>query len=143
MLNKWHDWLGMTKFDKSWHENDMADELREFEEEHSTIKKWSELSDVVYTYTRAQWSGHELSFPLKKWQFYLGIPYMYLKYTGRFLFYRHAGKKVGANKIIRCVRNPQKLYKLNDILVEQNIKVNKKELVNVCQKQLKYWLLLP
>jgi hypothetical protein len=107
------------------------------------LKKWSELSDVAYTCTRARWSGHELEFPLAKWQYPLGILYMYPKYSGRFLFYRRAGRKAGANKDIRCVRNPRKLHKLDEILAEQHIQVDRPRLHDVCQHQLKRWPLLP
>lgn len=143
MLNHWHSWLAMPGFDRAWHERDLADELAEYHEETKLFKKWSELSDVVYTCTRARWTGHPLDFPLKKWQFYLGIIYMLPKYTGRFLFYWRAGKKAGADKKIRCVRNPQKLYKLEEILTEQKIHVDKARLLSVCKKQLRYWPLLP
>ena len=123
--------------------NEFPGVIRASKEETRMIKKWSELSDVVYTCTRARWSGHPLAFPLKKWQFYLGVIYMLPKYTGRFLFYRRAGKKAGADKTIRCVRNPQKLYKLDGILAEQKIRVNKPRLLAICKKQLRYWPLLP
>jgi hypothetical protein len=143
MITIWHSWLAMPGFDQAWHERDLADELAEYHEETKLLKKWSELSDVVYTCTRARWSGHALAFPLRRWQFWVGLPYMYGKYTGRFLFYRHAGKKAGANKVIRCVRNPQKLHKLDNILAEQDITVDKARLLAQCKKQLRFWPLLP
>jgi hypothetical protein len=143
MLNHWHSWLGMPGFDRAWHESDLADELAEYHEETKLLKKCSELSDVVYTCTRARWTGHPLEFPLKAWQFYPGVCYMLPKYTSRFLFYRRAGRKAGADKTIRCVRNPQKLYKLDDILAEQKITVDKSRLLAICKKQLRYWPLLP
>lgn len=143
MLNLWHTWLAMPGFDRAWHERDVSDELAEYHEETNLIKKWSELSDVVYTCTRGRWSGHKLAFPLKKWQFPIGVMYMLPKYTSRFLFYKSAGKKAGADKIIRCVRNPQKLHKLDGIIEEQNITVDRDRLKAICEKQLKYWPLLP
>ena len=142
-MDRWHTWLAMPGFDRAWHESDMADELAEFHEERNPIKKWSELSDVVYTYTRSKWSGHPLDFPLKAWLFPIGVAYMLPKYTGRFLFYRHAGKKAGADKVIRCVRNPKKLNKLNDVLEEQKIIVDRDKLRAICERQLRYWPLLP
>jgi len=33
MINIWHSWLGMAKFDKAWHEQDLADEVAEYYEE--------------------------------------------------------------------------------------------------------------
>jgi hypothetical protein len=133
----------MPKFDEEWHKNDLADELAEYYEEDKILKRWSELSDVVYTCTRARWSGYDLTFPLRKRQFWIAVPYMLIKYTDRYLFYRRAGKKAGANKIIRCVRNPKKLHKLDGILAEQNITVDKARLLSACKKQLRYWPLLP
>ena len=100
MINKWHTLLGMKKFDESWHENDLADELAEYHDEKQLFKKWSELSDVVYTCTRGKWSGHNLVFPFAHWQYYIGIVYMIPKYTGRWLFFRSAGKKTNSSIII-------------------------------------------
>lgn len=143
LIQRWHSWLGMQKFDRAWHEADLADELAEYHEEARVLKQWSELSDVVYTCTRSRWSGHELAFPLKTWQYYLGVPYMLVKYTSRFLFYKRAGQKAGAKQIIRCVRNPKKLDKLESIIDRDGIEVDKQQLREVCEKQLRYWPLLP
>lgn len=143
IVERWHNWLGQPKYDKSWHASDIAGELAEYHEETKLIKKWSELSDVVYTYTRACWSGHDLKFPLAKWQLPLGLAYMYPKYTGRYLFYRRAGRRAGANPDIVCVRNPRKLYKLGEIVDEQKITVDKQKLYQICERQLKHWPLLP
>lgn len=143
LFNKWHDWLDMPKFDAAWHQADMQDELAEFRQETNWFKKWSETSDVVYTYSRSQWSGHSLDFPLTKRHLVLGTIYMFPKYTGRFLFFRQAGRKAGADKVIRCVRNPKKLYKLDAIISHQNIAVDRELLHKVCKKQLRYWPLLP
>ncbi len=143
MLQKWHTWLNQPKFDKAWHERDLTDELAEYHEETKLFKKWSELSDVAYTCTRSQWAGHDVQFPLKRWQLYLGFVYMFPKYTGRYLFFTHAGKKAGADKLVRCVRNPKKLHKLDDIIIEQGITVDIAKLKKICARQLHYWPLLP
>jgi hypothetical protein len=128
----------MPGFDRAWHKADLADELAEYYEERKLLKKWSELSDVVYTCTRSRWSGHALEFPLRPWLLPVGVIYMLPKYTGRFLFYRRAGKRAGADKIIRCVRNPKKLHKLDDIITEQKITVDSDRLKAICRKQLRY-----
>lgn len=143
MIQKWHSWLGMPVFDKAWHEQDLADELAEYHEETELLKRWSELSDVVYTCTRGRWSGHPIAFPLKRPLFYLGVPYMLGKYTGRFLFYRHAGRKAGADKTVRCVRNPKKLHKLDGVMDEQHVTVDRARLRAICARQLRWWPLLP
>lgn len=39
MTHLWHSWLGMPKYDKTWHESDMADELAEYAEERALFKK--------------------------------------------------------------------------------------------------------
>jgi hypothetical protein len=83
MINAWHGLLQMRKFDKTWHKNDLADELAEYHEETKFFKKWSELSDVVYTCTRGRWSDYEITFPFSKSFYYLGIVYMIPKYTSR------------------------------------------------------------
>lgn len=53
IINKWHSVLDMPKKDYYWHQADVLEELREFKEAKGLINKWSELSDVAYTYTRA------------------------------------------------------------------------------------------
>ncbi len=130
----------MEKFDKKWHEDDLADELAEYYEETKLVKKWSELSDVVYTCTRGRWGGFDIAFPFSRWQFALGVVYMVPKYSGRWLFFRSAGRKAGASREVHEVRNPKKTHKLHTIAEKYNI--GPKHFQEICEKQLKYWLLL-
>lgn len=141
MINAWHSWLDMKKFDKKWHENDLADELAEYNEETKLFKKWSELSDIVYTCTRGRWGGFEIKFPFSKWKFYLGAMYMFPKYTLRWLFFRSAGRKAGAKHDLHEVRNPKKTHKLHTIAERNNI--NPELFQQICEKQLNRWILLP
>lgn len=141
MIDKWHDLLGMPKHDRAWHEQDLADELAEYREETRLLMKWSELSDVVYTCSRGRWSGHEIAFPLKSWQYPVGVVYMIPKYTGRWLFFRRAGKKAHASGTVREVRNPKKTHKLHHIAGKYDMDENLFQ--RVCERQLKYWALLP
>ncbi len=84
LINLWHSMLNMPKYDEAWHKHDMEDELGEYYEAQGLIGTWSEISDVVYTYTRAKWSGHEnIIFPFSKIYFYIGVIYMIPKYTLR------------------------------------------------------------
>ncbi len=131
----------MKKYNKKWHDDDLADELEEYNEESKILKKWSELSDVVYTCTRGRWSGYNIIFPFSKWQFYLGVIYMIPKYTGRWQFYRSAGRKLNAVNDLHEVRNPKKTAKLVQIAERNNL--DPKEFQAVCEKQLKYWPLIP
>jgi len=133
--------LGMVKYDKSWHQDDLADELKEYYDETRLFKKWSELSDVVYTCTRARWSGYNLKFPFSQIMFCIGVLYMFPKYTGRWLFFRSAGKKAGSTKPVHEVRNPKKTHKLHQIAERNNIDKDKFQVI--CEKQLRYWILLP
>ncbi len=141
MIGIWHSLLDMKKYDEAWHKQDVADELEEYKQEVALIKKWSELSDVVYTYTRAKWSGHKISFPFNKWQYYLGEIYMIPKYTSRWLFYRLVGLRMGSPVKIHEVRNPHKVDKLNIIAQRNNLDPD--QFLKICERQLKYWPLLP
>ena len=115
-INAWHDRLDMQKFDEAWHRNDLADELAEYEEATGIIATWSELSDVVYTYTRGRWSGHtSIVFPLSKTKLFIGLLYMFPKYTLRWRFFRDLGYEFDKNLHIHEVRNPQKIEKLKII----------------------------
>lgn len=118
-LHHWHTMLNMTKFDETWHKEDMADELAEYHEARGFLDTWSELSDVVYTYTRAKWSGHtSIHFPLSTLQFLLGVVYMLPKYTLRWLFFRKLGHQFDRDLDLNVVRNPHKTAKLH--LIAEN-----------------------
>lgn len=141
MISAWHSLLRMTKHDRKWHEADLADELGEYYAETKLLKKWSELSDVVYTCTCGRWSGHSIKFPFSWWQFVLGVIYMIPKYTGRWLFFRSAGRKAGAKKELHQVRNPKKTHKLHAIAEKYDL--NPELFQTICEQQLKHWILLP
>lgn len=141
MIYAWHELLRMSKHDRAWHLADLADEQAEYEEETNIFKKWSELSDVVYTCTRGRWSGHQIDFPFSWWKFGLGSIYMFPKYTGRWLFFRAASKKALATSKIREVRNPKKTHKLYHIANKYNLDPVTFQLI--CEKQLRNWILLP
>ncbi len=122
LINHWHTKLNMPKYDEEWHKADLADELAEYEEAIFFVDIWSELSDVVYTYTRAKWSGHtNINFPLSNWQFYLGVIYMIPKYSLRWRFFRNLGHQFDKNLNITEVRNPKKIEKLKNIAEKYNL----------------------
>jgi glycerol uptake facilitator-like aquaporin len=99
------------------------------------------VTTVSYTYSRGKWSGHNLDLPISKIGYYTGILYMYPKYTLRYLFFRRAGRKLDRGLKIKAVRNPKKTHKLHHIATSYKIDENKFQ--QLCQKQLKYWLLIP
>jgi hypothetical protein len=131
----------MPKNDIDWHVQDIKDELEELKEAEGLVYKWSEISDVVYTYTRAKWSGHkELDFPLKKIHFYVGLVYMFPKYTLRWKFFRKIGKSFDKDLNITEVRNPKKINKLENIADKYNL--DKDIFKERSEKLLKRWVLL-
>lgn len=106
----------MPKHDLLWHQQDMEDEFLEYKEASGIFNLWSELSDVVYTFTRAKWSGHtDITFPFNSIYFYTGILYMIPKYTLRWRFFRKLGKIVYASTEIHEVRNPKRENKMSSI----------------------------
>jgi len=106
----------MPKYDRQWHKKDVADEFAELKEAKGVINKWSELSDVCYTYTRALWSGHKnIKLPINYFCYLLGLTYMFPKFYLRWKFFDDLGKKINKNVKIREVRNPQKIDKLEII----------------------------
>ena len=112
----------MPKYDEEWYKQDIADELAEYKEAKGIIDTWSELSDVTYTYTRAKWSGHTtVNFPLSKIQLFVGVLYMFPKYTLRWLFFRDLGHQFDKNLQISEVRNPKKIEKLKKIAEKYNL----------------------
>jgi hypothetical protein len=137
ILYRWHSWLDMSKKDREWHLQDIADELYELKESTGLINCWSEKSDVVYTVTRARWSGHDVDYPIGRKDQVLGRIYMYPKYTMRFVFFRRAGKKLNSTVQIHQVRNPKKIHKLRHIAEKYNLPPD--EFVVICQKQYRYW----
>jgi len=105
------------------------------------INKWSELSDVAYTYTRAHWSGHtDIKFPLSKTNFYIGLLYMFPKYSLRYGFYRVLGRKIDKNAKLKEVRNPKKIEKLKFIASKYNLDPDK--FTEEAKKLIKRWVFL-
>lgn len=141
IVNRWHKWVKQPKMSKKWHENDIADELAELDEARGIVNRWSEMSDVVYTVTRARWSGHNLSYPISRRQIIAGYFYMYPKYSLRVLFFRRAGRRAGYARELQSVRNPRKTHKLEQIARDNSL--NEDVFVEVCKKQLRHWVLLP
>jgi hypothetical protein len=140
-IYRWHNMLNMPKYDEAWHRQDMADEIAEYEEATGLRDVWSELSDVAYTYTRAQWSGHiSIPFPFSHTKYFLGLMYMFPKYTLRFWFFRKLGHKFGKNVQISEVRNPKKVSKLKVIAEKYNL--DPERFSAEAKKMLHFWILL-
>ncbi len=127
----------MPKYDLQWHLQDLADEVKEYEEASGFFDLWAELSDVVYTCTRAKWSGYKIAFPYSMWKFVWGSIYMFVKYTVRWLFFRRVAKKVDPASDVRIVRNPRKKHKLHAVAKEFGLDPDKFE--KECKKMLRYW----
>jgi hypothetical protein len=141
LIHQWHECLGMPKNDEAWHRQDLQDELEELAEAQGLVNRWSEYSDVVYTYTRAHWSGHAgIQNPLGFWGYVWGLLYMFPKYTLRWLFYRRAGKRMNSQVALTEVRNPQKTEKLSKIAEKYGLDAVRFEAI--CREQLRYWPLL-
>ncbi|MEI6054323.1 MAG: hypothetical protein WCQ49_03075 [Candidatus Saccharibacteria bacterium] len=141
MIQKWHSWLDMPKHDIDWHLDDLNGELAEYQEKQNILKKWSELGDVSYAYSRGVWSGHDIKYPFSKLHYYVGCIYMVPKLSGRYLFFKKAGQKAGAKRQLKEVRNPIKMHKLHHIAEKYDLDRDKFQ--KICEDQLKYWLLLP
>lgn len=141
LINKWHKYLNMPKHDLGWHEKDLNEEMDELKEAKGFVNIWSEMSDVVYAYTRAKYSGHlKLKLPLSRVQFIFGLVYMLPKYTIRWKFFRKIGKSFDKNLNINEVSNPKKIYKLEDIANKHNL--DKEVFKKRSEKLLKRWILL-
>ena len=135
IINKWHTILDMPKRDLEWHKQDVLDELAELKEAKGLINRWSELSDVVYTYTH-----EDIEFPLKKQYFYIGLFYMFPKYTLRWKFYRVLGKKFDNSLKISEVRNPMKIEKLEKIAKKYNL--DSLKFIDEAKKLMRRWVFL-
>lgn len=140
VYKKWHDLLGMPRKDHTWHVNDIADEYAELKEARGPINRWSEYADVAYTVTRGRWDGYTMTSPISKLLFAYGSIYMLPKYSLRYVFFRNAGKKLGATRPLCEVRNPKKIHKLHHIADKYGL--DSAVFAEQCQKQLRYWPLL-
>ena len=133
--------LNMPQYDESWHKQDMADELAEYQEAHGFIDTWSELSDIAYTYSRAKWSGHNtIELPISKTKLFIGYIYMIPKYTLRWKFYRNLGHKFDKNLHISEVRNPKKTEKLK--VIAEKYDLNPDEFTRKAKRLMKYRIFL-
>ena len=138
VINLWHTWLDMPKESTQWHLQDIQDELEELKHAKGFWQHWSEKSDVLYTYTRAKWTGvKNIKWPLGKFDYFVSMFYMFPKYTLRFLFFMHVGKQIDKTKRVKCVRNPNKTKKLHHAAIENKIDPNK--FINLCKKKKKFW----
>ncbi|MFA6429685.1 MAG: hypothetical protein WCV84_04285 [Patescibacteria group bacterium] len=141
LLHLWHSLLNMPKYDRAWHEQDIADELKEYNDAHDTfLHRWSELSDVAYTYTRARWSGHDFPRPLPLHLFLIGVLYMIPKISLRWWFYRIAGKRTNPHARLHEVRNPKKIEKVR--VISENYHLDTIRFEQECRKLLRWWPLL-
>lgn len=139
-FKKWQDFLDMPRKTYQWHVDDIADEYAELEEATGPINRWSEYSDITYAVVRGRWDGFDIEPPISKWKFAYGSVYMIPKYSLRFMFYRRAGKKLGASRPMTEVRNPRKVHKLHHIAGKYD--VDPDEFTDFCKNQLRYWPLL-
>lgn len=140
VFRPWHNWLDMPHKNKEWHVDDVADEYQEWIEAKGFIDHWSELSDIVYTVTRARWNGYDFDFPISGLYVLIGTLYMLPKYTSRWLFYYQVGRKLSSSQKVTEVRNPIKLEKLHHIARKYDL--DQDLFAQTCRRQLKYWPLL-
>ena len=140
-IHFWHTLLDMPKHDLAWHKQDLADEMEEYREADTLLHRWSELSDVAYTYTRARWSGHRMSRPLSVPSFFIGLVYMFPKYSLRWWFYRLAGRRTDSNARLHEVRNPKKIEKVR--VIAEKYHLDPVTFEQECRKLLRCWPLLP
>lgn len=143
IVRLWHALLRMEKKTAAFHHQDLADELAEYEEAkgQGIIARWSEMADVVYTYTRGKYDGKvdDLHFPLLWYQYLIGSLYMYPKYTLRWLYFVYIGKKFG--KVIHEVRNYKKIEKMHHIAEKYHI--DPVAFVACAKKLSRIWPLIP
>ena len=118
------------------------EEVEELRHARGFFFTWSEISDVVYDYTRGRWGGYrDIKFPLPRWQFFVGVIYMIPKYTLRCLFFYIAGRSAGATIPLHAVQNPRKEEKLRKIAVRN--KLEPERFVKECRRLIRWWPLLP
>lgn len=141
-LTWWHALLAMPCYDEAWHTKDLADELQEYDDAITIMEKWSELSDVLYTASRARFCGIDsVRFPFSKTRYFIGACYMVPKYSLRYFFFRRLGNKSGAPTMIREVRNPKKTVKLHALA--QKYAIDPVVFEKEAKRMLRYFPLLP
>lgn len=138
-IKNWFDRLDLAKHDLAWHKNDIAEEVEELKEAKGIIHHWSELSDICFAYNRSVWAGYKnITLPINKGQYIIGLFYMFPKYNLRWKFFRDLGDKLGVK--IREVRNPSRLHKLEKIAAGHG--VDKQKFLLEAKKLLKRRILL-
>jgi len=140
LINLWHSFLNMPKCDLDWHKQDIQDEIDELKDAKGLLYHWSEVSDIVYTYTRAKWSGHKIERPINIFMFSVGLIYMFPKYTLRWTFFRKLGNKMNSKIKLTEVRNPMKAEKLEQIALRYNL--DEEEFKKEAAKLIRYWIFL-
>ena len=134
--------MNMSRKERAWHVERMMEEVDELRRARGFFITWSEMSDVVYDYTRGRWGGYrDIRFPLPRWQFFVGVMYMIPKYTLRWLFFYMAGRRAGATMPVHEVQNPRKEEKLRRIAVRN--KLDGERFAWECHRLMRWWPLLP
>lgn len=138
----WFNTLNLPTKPRKNFDRYLSEELEELSLANGFWERMSEKADIVYLAHRAHWHGYaDVVCPLGKSDQITTVPYMLLKHSSRWLFYRRAGHKLDNNVHICSVRNPKKTEKLERVARQWGLDEN--EFIAVCQKQLRYWVLLP
>jgi len=141
ITNWWHSLLGLPVYERAWHAARVHEEMEELRAARGFFNVWSEMSDVVYDFTRARWGGYrDIKWPLLWRNFFVGLLYMFPKYTLRYLFFYTVGKRLHAQRKMTEVQNPRKDEKLRRIAVRYNLKED--DFVAECHKLARFWPLL-
>ncbi|EED18670.1 conserved hypothetical protein [Talaromyces stipitatus ATCC 10500] len=123
-LAVWHGVLGLQRQKPhSWHFDRLREEEQELREAQAYLEKISEASDVIFSISRAQHDGFNIQ-PLPSFfdrKYMLAYPYMFGKFSSRWLFYITASLLCRAPHIVREVVNPTKNEKLLQVATRHQI----------------------
>ncbi|CAZ84861.1 unnamed protein product [Tuber melanosporum] len=145
LLRRWHRMLGLSRQSPpSWYRDRLREELQERRTAKTSLRKFSETSDVIFSISRARYDG----FPVRTLPPFVAsrdallYTYMLAKYTLRWKFYRTAAILCNAPcDKVREVINPRKDHKLDE--VASRYQIDPVEFRRVGRQLRRVWPLLP
>ncbi|KAL3463279.1 hypothetical protein BJX64DRAFT_287533 [Aspergillus heterothallicus] len=156
-LARWHRVLHLPRQPSlAWHRARIREELAERRHARNFLQRLSEMSDVLFSTSRARHDGFEIhprlfvsvfACPSRflRSTFGLGLAYAYMltKFTLRWGFYRTAAYFAGSPKPfeVREVVNPRKKGKLDE--VAERHQIDKERFRRICARLKWVWPLLP
>lgn len=110
-----------------WQRDRIREELLECQQAHHALLRLSETCDVLFSFARAQYDGHEIRRRARTNKYRYNLPYTYMvpKFPWRYAFYRAAGVLCRSTCAVREVVDPAREHNLDEVAERYGIDRNR------------------